>query len=101
MPTKPGQRLSPQWRERMSASQKKAWANGRACNSGGENSKAVAAYDVDTGNLIGLFPSSNAAARFLNCYPSNILRASKGEVKTSHGFVWKLLEELPDDRDGT
>jgi hypothetical protein len=55
-------------------------------------SRRVAQIDINTSQIINIYPSVCEAARSLNVKQSGIGNCCRGSTKTSHGFGWKYLE---------
>ena len=52
----------------------------------------VAKYTID-GELLQVYDSVKAAAVDTGCHYTSISHCCRGDLKTSHGFVWKYIEE--------
>lgn len=56
--------------------------------------KRVAQYDPETGELLAVYPSLEAAAKAVyRGRPSNICACCKGRLKTAYGYVWRYYAE--------
>ena len=55
---------------------------------------AVEQYDINTGKLLGVYPTALAAARVLgdSTYNKHIANCCAGRHKTAYGYVWKFIE---------
>jgi group I intron endonuclease len=52
---------------------------------------SVAQIDIDTNEIINIFPSQKEAERQTNIYHSNISKCCKGKSKTAGGYKWKYI----------
>lgn len=57
--------------------------------------KCIAQLDLNTEEIINVFPSCHAAAKALGVHHSGIARACNGERKSANGYKWKILNEWP------
>ena len=59
------------------------------------SAKSIAQIDINTGEIIQIFPSIASAARFFNKNPNNsgIKDVLKGKNKTAYGYKWKYLSD--------
>ena len=55
----------------------------------------IAQLDLNTEEIINIFPSCHAAAKALGVHHSGIARACNGERKSANGYKWKILNEWP------
>ncbi len=61
----------------------------------GGGAKSIAQIDINTGEIIQIFPSIADASRFFNKIPKNsgIRDVLKGKRKTAYGYKWKYIED--------
>lgn len=52
---------------------------------------SVAQIDIDTNEIINIFPSQKEAERQTNIYHSNISKCCKGKSKTAGGYKWRYI----------
>lgn len=59
----------------------------------GGNSKPVYQIDLDTGEIIHVWPSASFAAKWLHINDRHIREAAAGKRKSAGGFGWKYVDD--------
>lgn len=61
----------------------------------GARKKPVAQYDVESGEVLNIWPSATAAARGVYGVTGNISRCCLGKYRQAYGYVWKYWTGPP------
>lgn len=56
------------------------------------HSYKIGQYDLNSKELITIFPSAREAARIIGCNHNSILKALKSETHISYGYIWKKID---------
>ena len=56
------------------------------------NRRAVEKYDLETGEVLGRYPSNSAAARESHGSQSSICKACNGRARQAYGYGWRYVE---------
>lgn len=79
-----GKKHKQETKQKMKESQLSRWSKFSRC---------IAQVDVNTGEIIKIFPNPSSAEKFLNLYRGKISDVLRGARKTTGGYGWRLYNE--------